>query len=136
MKAISIRQPWAWLVVNGHKTIENRTWSTKNRGEFLVHASKMLTKASYHEIKLLIQADPSIAHIADLIPPMADLQTGGIVGAVTITDCVTTSESPWFLDTGHGFELTCGHPLQFTPCKGKLNFFDVPWPNRTPTVQP
>ena len=31
MKAISIRQPWAWLVVNGHKDVENRTWRTKHR---------------------------------------------------------------------------------------------------------
>lgn len=26
MKALSIRQPWAWLIANGHKDIENRTW--------------------------------------------------------------------------------------------------------------
>jgi len=32
MKALSILQPWAWLVVNGHKDIENRTWGTGFRG--------------------------------------------------------------------------------------------------------
>ena len=26
MKALSIRQPWAWLIVNGYKDVENRTW--------------------------------------------------------------------------------------------------------------
>ncbi|HDU8694716.1 TPA: ASCH domain-containing protein, partial [Morganella morganii subsp. morganii] len=40
MKAISIRQPWAWLIVNGHKDIENRSWRTKYRGQVLVHASQ------------------------------------------------------------------------------------------------
>ena len=40
MKALSIKQPWAWLIVNGYKDIENRTWKTNYRGTFLVHASK------------------------------------------------------------------------------------------------
>ncbi|WP_229215634.1 ASCH domain-containing protein [Duganella sp. CY15W] len=40
MKALSIRQPWAWLIVNGYKDIENRSWSTNVRGKVLVHASK------------------------------------------------------------------------------------------------
>lgn len=39
MKAISIRQPWAWLIVNGFKDIENRSWRTKYRGPVLIHAS-------------------------------------------------------------------------------------------------
>jgi hypothetical protein len=39
MKALSIKQPWAWLIVNGHKDIENRDWRSDNpglkyRGEF------------------------------------------------------------------------------------------------------
>lgn len=40
MKALSIRQPWAWLIANGHKDIENRTSHTNFRGDFLIHASK------------------------------------------------------------------------------------------------
>lgn len=41
MKALSLKQPWAELVVSGKKTIELRKWNTKFRGEFLVHASKI-----------------------------------------------------------------------------------------------
>lgn len=37
MKALSILQPWAWLIVNGNKDIENRNWHTRFRGRFLVH---------------------------------------------------------------------------------------------------
>jgi hypothetical protein len=37
--ALSLRQPWAWAVVHGGKDIENRVWSTKFRGEFLIHAA-------------------------------------------------------------------------------------------------
>jgi ASCH domain len=44
MKAPSIRQRWAWLIVNGHKDIENRAWPTKFRGRVLIHASKGMTR--------------------------------------------------------------------------------------------
>ena len=39
-KCLSLKQPYADLLVAGKKTIELRTWNTKFRGEFLVHASK------------------------------------------------------------------------------------------------
>ncbi len=41
MKALSLKQPFAELVVSGEKTIELRNWNTKFRGKFLVHASKI-----------------------------------------------------------------------------------------------
>ena len=44
MKALSIRQPWAWLIVHGRKDIENRSWRTKFRGRFLVHAAQGMTR--------------------------------------------------------------------------------------------
>lgn len=40
MKAISIKQPWAWMIADGTKTIETRTWSTGYRGEILIVSSK------------------------------------------------------------------------------------------------
>ena len=39
MKCLSLKQPFADLVVSGRKTIELRTWNTRYRGPFLVHAS-------------------------------------------------------------------------------------------------
>jgi hypothetical protein len=45
MKALSIRQPWAWLILNAGKDIENRDWLTRFRGPFLIHASKGMTRA-------------------------------------------------------------------------------------------
>jgi hypothetical protein len=47
MKALSIMQPWAWLIVNGLKDIENRKWSTDFRGEFLVHAGKTYDEGAH-----------------------------------------------------------------------------------------
>ena len=44
MKCLSLRQPFAKLIISGKKTIELRKWNTKFRGEFLVHASKKVNK--------------------------------------------------------------------------------------------
>lgn len=43
MKALSIRQPWAWLILHGGKDIENRSWNTNFRGRFLIHAAAGMT---------------------------------------------------------------------------------------------
>lgn len=39
MKCLSIRQPFAELIISGRKSIELRPWNTNFRGQFLVHAS-------------------------------------------------------------------------------------------------
>lgn len=36
IKAISVRQPWAQMIVQGFKTIETRTWYTEHRGDLLI----------------------------------------------------------------------------------------------------
>ncbi len=40
MKVLSLKQPFAELILAGKKKIELRKWNTKFRGEFLIHASK------------------------------------------------------------------------------------------------
>jgi hypothetical protein len=39
MKCLSLKQPYAELLISGKKTIELRKWNTSFRGKFLVHAS-------------------------------------------------------------------------------------------------
>jgi hypothetical protein len=51
MKAITVRQPWAWLVVTGKKDIENRTWRTHYRGKLLIHAASRLADVSLDEVE-------------------------------------------------------------------------------------
>lgn len=41
MKAISIKEPWASLILSGEKTIETRKWATKYRGPLLICVSKL-----------------------------------------------------------------------------------------------
>lgn len=118
MKALSIRQPWAWLIVNGHKDIENRSWRTKYRGPVLIHAGQTMYRDDYewaHEIAVSQGVT---------LPFPDDLLRGGIVGVATITDCAEESPSPWFFGP-KGFTLADAKPMQFVPLKGKLSFFEA-----------
>jgi hypothetical protein len=117
MKALSIRQPWAWLIIHGGKDIENRTWSTKLRGRVLVHAAKGMSRPEYDASKIV--ADTNNVYLPDL----ENFKRGGIVGSVEIVDCVTESNSPWFFGP-YGFVLRDPRPLPFVPMKGMLGFFD------------
>jgi hypothetical protein len=120
MKAISIRQPWAWLIIHEGKDIENRTWSTKLRGRVLIHAAKGMTVREYLDVcDVLWRIKPQIC-----LPNMAALEYGGIIGSVEIVDCLTQSDSPWFFGP-HGFVLRDPQPLPFRPMKGRLGFFEV-----------
>lgn len=118
MKALSIRQPYAWLIVNGHKDIENRTWRTPYRGRVLIHAGINYPKRDY--------ADDFVSHTRYYGSyPARDEMIGGIVGVATITDCVNKSDSRWF-NGPYGFTLVDAKPLPFVACRGMLGFFDVP----------
>lgn len=118
MKAISIRQPWAWLIVQGHKPVENRQWPTRFRGPVLIHAAKGMTRDEYED------ARSHAAHLGITIPAFDELERGGIVGQATITDCIDDSPSPWFFGR-YGFLLADPRPLPFRPVRGQLGFFEV-----------
>jgi hypothetical protein len=121
MLALSIRQPWCWLILHAGKNIENRTWATKYRGPILIHASKGMTRDEYEDA-----ADFACFTCgAQEMAPFETLQRGGIVGRARIVDCVTASDSPWFCGP-FGFVLEDIEPLPFRPLRGALGFFDVP----------
>ena len=78
MKAISLLQPWASLLVMGVKTMETRNWGTKYRGEILIHASQgkageIFSKENYFK---------------KYIPDFKKLPFGAIIGVATIIDVV------------------------------------------------
>lgn len=132
MRALSIRQPWAWLIVRPDlsgaervaaieagllKDIENRSWPTKFRGRFLVHASKGMTRQEYQSVRDTMW-----------LPPMEELQRGGIVGETTLVDCIHPDQrtSRWHIPGQYGFKLADTTPLEFRPLAGRLQFFEVP----------
>lgn len=119
MKAISIRQPWAWAIVHAGKDVENRTWRTPFRGRVLIHAAARVVPADYQS------AIRTIAAITGRHEPGAGaVRLGGIIGEATVVDCVDGHGSPWFFGP-YAFVLADAKPLPFMPCRGRLGFFEV-----------
>jgi hypothetical protein len=117
MKALSIKQPWAWLIVNGFKDIENRSWSSRFRGVFLIHAGKDFDDVGYQYVR---------ANFDIKLPEKNSFQSGGIVGSAEMVKCVKKHNSPWFCSKSYGFVLKECLPLPLTNLSGKLNFFTTP----------
>ena len=115
-------QPWAWLICNAGKDIENRDWPTRWRGQVAIHAGKTMTKGDYEACCFFIADMRTTWRL-----PAYDIlrgQCGGIVGETWIADCVSQSASPWFCGE-YGFVLKNSKPVPFEPCKGMLGFFRV-----------
>jgi len=105
MLALSTRQPWAWLIINGHiiqpdgritgfKDVENRSRDTKVRGRIYVHSTVSSNPSGWNWFwsrpKILRGVD-----VAGLINGIAGPVRGAIIGEVDIVGCVTDSKSPW-----------------------------------------
>lgn len=77
MKVLTLKQPWATLVVEGYKEYEFRTWKTKYRGDFLVHAGLGVDKEALKRFEYL----------------NLDYPKGCIIGKVTLTDCLLVDDN-------------------------------------------
>lgn len=117
VKALSVRQPWAWLVVRGTKPVENRTWSTPHRGPLVIHASRTFDREGYAHLRMRW---PSLD-----LPHRSSYRVGGIVGRVRLVDCVRSHDSPWF-EGPWGWVLEDPEELPFRTFRGSLGLFDVP----------
>jgi hypothetical protein len=127
--ALSLKQPWATLLVHGHKSVEVRAWPTARRGRILIHAARV--------------SDPR-PEAWKLLPPKlkeAAKQLGGLIGAAELTDCVAyhspeefsaarqlhLNEPDWFKPPVlYGFVFANAEVLPFTPLSGWMRFFPVP----------
>lgn len=76
MKVLTIKQPWATLIMQGYKRFEFRSWQTKYRGDLLIHAGKGIDKEA-------------IKRLSKYLPK--ELPLGKILGKVTLIDCVKMS---------------------------------------------
>jgi hypothetical protein len=117
--ALSVRQPWAELIISGRKTIELRSWSTVYRGRLWIHAAGA--------------RDP----ITEGIFGYQDLFKGGFVGSVTLDHVLDLDPDRWerwrvrHLDQGpwrtdiHGWLLS--DPIRFAEpirASGKPGLFE------------
>ena len=76
MKALTIKQPWAQLIIEGYKKYEFRSWKTKYRGKILIHAGMSLEKDMALRFK-----DYNLSYTM-----------GAIIGEATLEDCILVDE--------------------------------------------
>lgn len=125
MKAITIRQPWAWLIFHG-KDVENRSWRTNHQGPLAIHASEYRRKIFADEwakaYKLLLKINP---RLADALTGNQNFVHGAIIGTVEQVTCRPHSDSPWFFGPyAHIYRnaVLLDKPL---PCPGKLSIWET-----------
>ena len=124
MKALNVKQPWAWLIANGYKGIETRTWATRYRGPLLIVASKgkmnKIIKKVFHEQF-----------------PSAEVDYGQAVCVVDLVDCrlMTTADEESaacsIYDRAHSWVLRNTRKINPFPVKGQLGLYDTPVPIET-----
>jgi uncharacterized protein (UPF0264 family) len=127
--ALSIKQPWAALLVHGRKTIEIRRWSTWRRGRVLIHTGRVSDDRPM-----------AWAHVTPEIAATAKFR-GGVIGEAKLVRCNTylsrasfardraahLNESGWFQEPAmYGFVFAQARPLPFRRCAGSLYFFELP----------
>ena len=128
MKAISIKQPWASLIVHGIKDIENRTWMCPKKyigHRVLIHAS--LKGANFWNSPVVGRVDEFLREISKSGTDWSNYPNGAIIGSVKIVDCVQNHSSVW-AEKGV-FNWVASDPILFDvpiPAKGKLSFWDYP----------
>lgn len=104
MKTLSIKQPWASLIMCGVKRVENRTWSTPHRGPLLIHAS-----GKYDHAGVTFLEEKGIAHLS-----ADDAPRGAILGTVELVDVVDSRRQQSLFDNGDEHNLD-EDPLAFGP---------------------
>ena len=129
MKALSIQQPWAWLILSGYKDLENRTWQTKHRGRILIHTGQRVEPnkedLEYGFFTAMMASGDKEVDIRKRYE--TEMVTGALVGFASIDECISNSESDWFSGP-HAFKLSS--PVlwsQGIPYKGRLGLFEVPY---------
>ena len=123
MKCLSIKQPFADLIISGKKKIEIRSWKTSYRGELLIHASKMPDKYALRRFGIKKE----------------NIDLGKLIGKANLVECKEYKSRKEFLSDKRfhlsesyknrelfGFVLK--NPIRFkipVPLKGRLGIFDV-----------
>jgi ASCH domain len=129
--ALSIKQPWAALLVSGRKTIEIRKWPTAIRGRVFIHAGRIPDRHP-----------EAWALISDELRPLTEFR-GGVIGTADLNGCVIyrtqakfaddvakhCNQPSWFTPPHlYGFVFGGAAVLPFFPCKGNVRFFTVAVP--------
>ena len=133
MKAITVKQPFAQLICEGIKDIENRTWKTNLRERVLIHTSAKPNTFPLDMVFTQMQLDEMLKHNTMLYwcghkEFGAKYYDSAIIGSVEIVDCVKNHSSIWAEKDCYNWVLA-NPRLFFEPIrnvKGKLGFWNYP----------
>mgnify|MGYP002781223570 CR=1 FL=1 len=118
LKAITLHQPWASIIVGGHKTIENRSWrpDPSHIGSYIaLHAGRTF---DYFDAYLLHRK-------FGIFCDDAKCPTGAVIGVALLLDVVEDSDDPWFCGP-YGWLLQNVTPIKPVPCPGARGLWNVP----------
>jgi hypothetical protein len=83
-RALSVKQPWAWAILNAGKNIENRTWYSPVRGPIWIAASAQVTRAYYENARMWLRQVAGVTGV----PELDELVKGAIIGRANVTSCI------------------------------------------------
>lgn len=127
MKALTVKQPWAELIVSGAKDIENRTWRTNYRGRVLIHAAKIPVSSE----ELSAYPLPALhRELRNYSLKGSTFSVGSIIGSVEIVDCVRNHPSEWAEKGVWNWVLAKPHKYEkpILNVNGKLSLWDYNFP--------
>lgn len=142
MKAITVRQPWAWAIVEAGKLIENRSRGTSYRGPLAIHAGRTWSERGADDPRVVVPwATANDLRLVDVEHvDSAGLAVGAIIGVADLVDvhpdagcCRPWGESSYeeaggrTISTVHHLVLENALPLRGPlDCRGALGLWTVP----------
>ncbi len=142
MKVLTVRQPYATLIISGIKHIENRSWQPVYRGIIAIHAASKVDKVSWHYARKQCEALGIPCPAEDSVPYGAIIGTVGLMGVVyTNVDDQIDGDYPhyeqdwlkWWDTDDYGWIFKNPNPVENIPIKGKLHLWDLP-PDLEPKI--
>jgi hypothetical protein len=125
VKALSVRQPWVWAILEAGKDVENRDWKSAwaPAGRLFLHAAGTFDRAEFDADAAKIEAI-----CGQRPPPFSKLKKGGLVATFRVARAVRHDRptSPWATPGLVHLHLVDVRPVPFVPMKGQLGFFEVP----------
>lgn len=123
IRALTVKQPWAWAIACGGKDVENRTWNTRHQGPLAIHAAARWDReeaaARVYELTgayVMKTVESAIVAVVDLVDVCTVHSSAG--------DCEC---GPWAIPGQFHWRLANVRPLaEPVPCKGRLGLWNLP----------
>lgn len=135
VKAITVRQPWAWATAMGHKPIENRSWTTSYRGPLAIHAASRWDDAGAASLQAIVRImrQLRLPFPRTLAEDKPYSELGKVIAVGELTGICTAGQrgepcgcGPWAQDgQAHWAVADVRRLAEPFPARGRLQLWDV-----------